>query len=78
MVKNLTLAIKDELLLEARKIALQRRTTVNQLVRDYLTGLVEREGRLEQARSNLRLAFSSGIFDMGERTWTRDELYEQR
>ncbi len=67
----------DDLLLEARKIALEHRTTVNQLVREYLTSLVERESRIGKARSNLKRAFRSGVFEMGDRTWAREDLYER-
>lgn len=39
-VANLTLVIADELLKEARILALRQDTSVNQLVREYLEGLV--------------------------------------
>ena len=43
--QNLTLVIEEELLLAARKIALDKRTSVNQLVREYLASLVEEHSR---------------------------------
>jgi hypothetical protein len=75
VIRNLTLAIEDDLLLEARKIALERRTTVNQMVREYLAILVDRESRLRKARSNLKKAFERGIVDVGDRNWQREDLH---
>jgi len=40
--KNLTLTVDEGLLRAARKLALDQDTSVNQLVRDYLTDLVEK------------------------------------
>jgi predicted HicB family RNase H-like nuclease len=39
--QNLTLVVDEDLLLAARKVALDQRTSVNQLVREYLAALVE-------------------------------------
>jgi predicted transcriptional regulator len=40
---NVTLSVDDELLREARKIAVDRDTSVSEIVRRHLTELVERE-----------------------------------
>lgn len=75
--QNLTLVIDEDLLLAARKIALDRRTSVNQLVREYLTTLVEEASRKRLARARLTKAFETGLVEVGDRTWTRDELHER-
>ena len=75
--QNLTLVIDEELLLAARKVALDQRTSVNQLVRDYLATLVEETGRKRLARSRLRAAFEAGLIEVGDRRWSRDDLYER-
>ena len=75
--RNVTLAIDDDLLLEARKLALERRTTVNRLVRDYLSDVVSQEGRLRKARTRLKAAFAKGIIQVGPRTWKRADLYDR-
>ena len=75
--QNLTLAIEEELLLAARKIALDQRKSVNQLVREYLTSLVEEPGRRRLARVRLQMAFDHGLIEVGERDWTREDLYER-
>ncbi|MGH9659222.1 MAG: hypothetical protein ACRD96_11805, partial [Bryobacteraceae bacterium] len=74
--RNLTLVIEADILLEARRMALDRRTTVNQLVRDFLTEMVQ--GRRRVAREQLKAAFEHGLIEVGDRRWTRDELHERR
>lgn len=75
---NLTLVLDEDLLLAARKLALERRTSVNQLVRDYLTGLVEEPDRRRLARQRLIKMMETGIAGVGEITWSRDDLYDRR
>ena len=75
--QNLTLVIEEDLLLAARKVALDQRTSVNQLVREYLTALVEELGRRRLARARLRTMFETGIVDVGDREWSRDDLYDR-
>ncbi len=75
--QNVTLVVETDLLLAARKVALDRRTSVNQLVRDYLASLVEESSRKRLARTRLRKAFATGLVDAGKRTWSRDDLYDR-
>ncbi|MGD0619730.1 MAG: hypothetical protein ABSB67_18945 [Bryobacteraceae bacterium] len=75
--QNVTLVIEEDLLLAARKIALDQRTSVNQLVREYLTALVEEPGRRRLARARLKKRFEAGLVHVGRRKWTRDDLYER-
>ena len=77
VARNLTLVIEDDLLLEVRKIALERGTTVNRMAREYLATLVDRESRVRKARSNLNKAFQRGIVEVGDRTWPRENLHER-
>lgn len=76
---NLTLTIDAELLRRARVEALNRGTSVNALVRDYLTALVddpERRRRERGLRQVLDLAEKSTWSSEGRR-WTRDELHDR-
>ncbi len=74
---NLTLSIDQQILLEARKYALEKRTTVNRLVRDYLAGLSgQQEGR-RIARQRLLAAMDRGIARIGPITWKREDLHER-
>jgi hypothetical protein len=75
--QNVTLVIEESLLLAARKVALDRGTSVNQLFREYLRALIEEPGRRRLARARLRKAFETGLVEVGERNWSRNDLYER-
>jgi hypothetical protein len=75
--QNVTLVVEEDLLLAARKIALDRRTSVNQLVREFLTALVEGSSRRQLARTRLKQASEKGLAEVGDITWSRADLYER-
>ena len=75
--QNVTLVVDEELLLAARKVALEQRTSVTQLVREYLATVVEEPSRRRIARARLKAAFEKGLVEIGPRTWRRDELYDR-
>lgn len=75
--QNLTLVIEENLLLAARKAALDRRTSVNHLVREYLAEVAEQPHRRRMARARLEAAFEKGLVEVGDRSWSRDELYDR-
>ena len=75
--QNVTLVVDEDLLLAARKVALDQRTSVNQLVREYLAALVEEPSRRRLARARLRKAFETGLVDVGNRNWSRDDLHDR-
>jgi hypothetical protein len=74
-VRNLTLAIEDEVLEAARRLALEHGTTLNQLVRDHLADLVVREDRRRAAAERLKRAMQEELVEVGPITWTREDLY---
>ena len=76
-MRNLTLAIEDEVLETARRLAHERGTTLNQLVREHLADLVAREGRRRAAAERLKRAMREELVEVGPRTWTREDLYER-
>ena len=74
---NLTLTIDGDLLKRARMRALERDTSVNALVRDYLERLAGQEATPDATRALLELAERSDAGSgSGGRVWTRDELYD--
>ena len=77
MAKNLTLTLDEELLRAARKVALDRNTSVNQMVRDYLSNLVRETDRQQAALANLERCFREDRIRVGRRTWTRQDLHER-
>ena len=79
VAKNLTLTIDDDVLRKARKIAIDRDTSVNELVRQYLSKLVQDEKvRKASSLAELEELFRASRVSLGGRTWTRDELHERR
>jgi hypothetical protein len=74
-VRKLTLVIEDELMEATRRLALERGTTVNQLVREYLAELVE--GRRRAAAERLKRAMREDLVEISPRTWTRDDLHQR-
>lgn len=74
---NLTLTLDEDLLAEARKIAIDQRTSVNQLVRDYLTTLVAGNTGRAHARKELKKLMRKGLYEPTPITWTRDQLHER-
>jgi serine/threonine-protein kinase RIO1 len=62
-MSNITLNVPNEVLDEARVFAAERRTTVNALVRNYLTSIATQRKRVKQAMEELR--------EMSEKTEAR-------
>ena len=52
-MKNITFAVDDEVLDKVRVVAAQRKTTVNAMVREFLTEIATRDDRRERARREL-------------------------
>ncbi|MGK2940016.1 MAG: DUF6364 family protein [Solirubrobacteraceae bacterium] len=75
---NLTLSIDDDLLRRARIRALERDTSVNSVVREFLEEYAGKSPAEEGMRQFLELAArSQASSGPGGRTWTRDELYDR-
>lgn len=75
---NLTLSIDGDLLKRARIRALERDSSVNALVREFLERLAGQTTARDGMRAFLDLAqHSDSGSGPGGRTWTRDELYER-
>ena len=53
-MKNVTLAIDDDLLSKARALAEARGTTLNALIRDHLLAMVADERRIAEAKAGMR------------------------
>lgn len=75
---NLTISIDDDVLRSARIRALEHRTSVNAVVRDYLeryAGVGSTAAALSGFRDLANGAHASS--GAGGRTWKRDELHER-
>ena len=71
---NLTLSLDDEILQKAREAALREHTSVNALVRDYLTRYVDAKSRRLEAIDVIgKLARRNK--SRSTESWSRDELH---
>lgn len=76
-MKNITLSVSEETLREVRKIAAERETTVNALVREYLEQLAANKARRARLRREIaKFAAKSGA-RVGRIKWSRDEAHER-
>ena len=76
-MKNVTIALDESLLREARRIAADRSTTLNAMIRGFLEELAERESGAVKARRRIVELCQETNAEVGPRTWTRDELHER-
>lgn len=75
---NVTISIDDDILKRARKIAIDRDTSFNGLVRAYVESLVAREQRRRDLQiEELDQLFEESTAVVGPVTWTREELHER-
>jgi hypothetical protein len=76
-MKNITLSVDDEVLSAARRRAAEQNSTVNALVREYLTNLAQHDDRARRARARLKQLSKQSEGRLGRKTWTRDQLHER-
>ena len=75
---NLTLALDDTLLQDARRVAFERETSLTELIRGYLKDLVaELDLEQETKARELLETIQQNSRHFGKITWTRDELHER-
>jgi hypothetical protein len=74
--QNLTLTLEADLLKAARKLAIEKDTSVNQMVRDFLMQEVNATDRHKRSAERMKKMFKNSKADIGSATWTRDELYD--
>lgn len=81
MTKNITLAVDAETLKNARRIALERDTTINAMVRDYLRHLAGEEATKAKRRKEmsrfLRTFRASAKTKVGPVNWNREDIYKR-
>ena len=76
-MKNVTIALDEVTIREARRIALERSTSLNAMIREFLKELTVRESRSEAARQRIVKLSRESRAEVGERNWKRDDLHER-
>jgi hypothetical protein len=74
----ITLAVDEHVLAAVQKYAAERNSSINSLVRDYLTNLATQDDRVRGARTRLRELSAESQGSLGPKVWTRDELHDRR
>lgn len=77
LVKNITLSVDGDVLAAVRRHAADRNSTVNALVREYLTNLAQHEDRARRARARLRQLSKQSQGRLGKKTWRRGDLHDR-
>jgi CRISPR/Cas system-associated protein Csm6 len=72
---NVTLSIDEQTLERARQHAQQRGTSLNQMIRDYLTSLTASDPA--QAVAELERLWNEEEGDSGGWAWNREEAYDR-
>jgi Family of unknown function (DUF6364) len=77
-MKNITLAVNEDVLEKVRKYAVRRETTVNAIVREHLEQIARNGDRLKQVVTELRQMSESSTAELGPRyKWKREDCYER-
>lgn len=76
-MKNITLSVDEKVLASVRRYSAERDSTVNALVREFLTDIANHQDRARQARARLRELSTKSSARLGNRTWTRDQFHER-
>jgi hypothetical protein len=75
--RNLSITLDEQLLRDARKVAIDPNTSVNRLIRDFLVRLVREKDRQQAALADIDEIFRTTCMRIGRRSWTREDLHER-
>ena len=75
---RITISLDDELVRKVRKIADERGTTLTEIVRAHLEGIVAERDQLKLKQLEaLENSFDRLQFRMVKKTWRREDLYDR-
>ena len=74
---NVTLVVEEDLLQDARAVAARRRTSVNEMVRDFLRDVVSQESRRLEALERIQPLLDHPSVRLGGPRPPREELHER-
>jgi predicted transcriptional regulator len=75
--RNLTIQLDEEIIQQAKELAVRRNTSVSGLVTQKLEEMVEDEIRYRKAMASALEAMHNAE-DLGGGKWSREELHEER
>ena len=74
-MQNITLSVEDKVW--PLSAGVERNSSVNALVREYLTNIAQHHDRARRARARLVQLSKKSKGQLGKKTWTRDDLHER-
>ena len=74
-MKNITFSVDEEVLQAARQYAASMNSSVNALLRAYLTELANRKNAADGARKRIRAMSARSTARIGSGSWKREDLY---
>jgi hypothetical protein len=78
VMTNITMSVDETLLQQARKVALERGTSLSGMVREFLTEITQRDEEKKQiAVRELKKIFKQNSIDLSTKNWSREDLYER-
>jgi septation ring formation regulator EzrA len=76
LMKNITLAVNENVLEKVRRYAVSRDTTVNAIVREHLEQIAKNQDRLKQVVAELRKPSENSQAELGPGyKWSREDCY---
>ena len=76
-MENITVSVHEDVIRTVRVYAAERDSTVDALVREFLTDLANREDRTRKARRRIAELSERSTSRIGSRAWTREDLHER-
>lgn len=74
---NVTIALDDDLVRRARIKAVNEGTSINAVIRDFLTAWTSDSAERMVAAERLRVAMAAGTYKSSASDWTRREIHER-
>ena len=77
---TLTVTLDEDVFKSAEELASSQGKSLDQIVREFLADLIQSDKRAQQrqlAREVLQRSFAELRVEVGERSWTREEVHER-
>lgn len=75
---NITLKVDEDTIKKVRKIAVDKNTTLTEMVRGYLKSVADSDrSARDRLVKELQGSYKRLSRDMGKRKWTREQLHER-
>lgn len=77
MKQNITLSLEKKILKKGKILAARKDASISRMLSDHLKEMIESEDRYQSAKRHAVQVLKKGFSMGGQKTWTREELYER-